>query len=69
MNIKQFAKKLILKRKTVANLNDGSMDGIKGKADMMEIEAGTETNYMTCDGEYKCDTYITCQLPNCQAAA
>ena len=58
MKNKKFNKKLVLNRKTVAHLNNVSMDGIKGKA-------GGDTNYMTCG---KCDSVESCAAdPNCQA--
>jgi natural product precursor len=50
MSPKQFSRKLILNKKTIANLNNGEMNNVKG---------GT----VPTSGITKCTVYLPCNYP------
>jgi hypothetical protein len=74
MKPKKFNKKLFLNKKTVANLNNWQMTGLRGgKAteDSVEVCCPSQTCQTDCDqntcGQYTCERYCTWEPPkgNC----
>jgi natural product precursor len=58
MKTKNFSKKLVLKKKTVANLNTGEMNDVKGGTGFFCQTDATCT--FDCSDHYTCLSYMPC---------